>query len=254
MRPSGATTAFRRGRRNDLPNREPQSRPWVAPLKRCIVGDALANKRISTDDYPTLVDATGRVIPAGKRGAIPVSLAPILARPDLQVEDWIATMLCWRQMRGSAVGGNDARMADAARHGTRWVKNHARFLLAVLRRRVGPHRPGPVCPQMLCPSVSPITLRFSCPPCQLLSSVIPAQAWLATSELYSPHLRSCASPVGAALRSSTALARALPYPDVPASPGPRLSQAATGGVVGRNGARALPWPNPLPLLRRPRRC
>jgi len=110
--------------RSGLKASEPTSRQWVAPLERCIVGDALANKRLSTDDYLTLVDATGRVIRAGKRGAIPATLAPILARLDLQVEDWIATMLGWRQMRGSAVGGWDARTAEAARRGTRWVKNH----------------------------------------------------------------------------------------------------------------------------------
>jgi len=97
---------------------------WVVPVERCIVGEALANKRLSTDDYLTLVDATGRAIRPGKRGAIPASLAPILARLDLQVEEWIATMLGWRQMRGSAVGGAAARAAEAARRGTRWVKNH----------------------------------------------------------------------------------------------------------------------------------
>jgi len=97
---------------------------WIVPVERCIVGEALANKRLSTDDYLTLVDATGRVIRPGKRGAIPASLAPILARLDLRVEGWIATMLGWRQMRGSAVGGSEARIAEAARRGTRWVKNH----------------------------------------------------------------------------------------------------------------------------------
>ena len=99
-------------------------RAWVVAVEKCIVGEALANKRISTDDYLTLVDATGRVIRPGKRGAIPASLAPILARLDLQVEDWIATMLGWRQMRGSAVGGCGARIAEATRRGTRWVKNY----------------------------------------------------------------------------------------------------------------------------------
>nr|MBA3684996.1 hypothetical protein [Planctomycetota bacterium] len=60
----------------------------------------------------------------GKRGAIAPELAPILARLDLAVEDWIATMMGWRQMRGSAVGGSAARAIEAERRGMRWVKNH----------------------------------------------------------------------------------------------------------------------------------
>ena len=60
----------------------------------------------------------------GRHGAIPAELAPILARLDLQVEEWIATMLGWRQMRGSCVGGAQARTTEALRRGVQWVKNH----------------------------------------------------------------------------------------------------------------------------------
>jgi len=99
-------------------------RPWVAPVERCIVGEVLGNRRLSTDDYLTVLDATGRVLRAGKRGVIPAELAPILARLDLHVEDWIATMLGWRQMRGSCVGGAESRTVEAQRRGVQWVKNH----------------------------------------------------------------------------------------------------------------------------------
>jgi len=88
------------------------------------VGEVLGNRRLSTDEYLTLLDATGRVLRAGKRGAIPTELAPILARLELHVEDWIATMLGWRQMRGSCVGAAESRTIEAQRRGVQWVKNH----------------------------------------------------------------------------------------------------------------------------------
>ena len=94
-----------------------------------IVGEVLGNRRLGTDDYLTLLDATGRVLRAGKGGAIPAELAPILARLDLQVEEWIATMLGWRQMRGSCVGGAQARTTEALRQGVQWVKNHCPLFL-----------------------------------------------------------------------------------------------------------------------------
>ena len=93
------------------------------------MGEVLGNRRLGTDDYLTLLDATGRVLRAGKRGAIPAELAPILARLDLQVEKWIATMLGWRQMRGSCVGGAQARTTEALRQGLQWVKKHCPLFL-----------------------------------------------------------------------------------------------------------------------------
>lgn len=40
-------------------------------------------------DYLELVDSTGRVIRAGKRGVLPPSLAPILVRLQLNPNEWI---------------------------------------------------------------------------------------------------------------------------------------------------------------------
>jgi hypothetical protein len=103
---------------------------WLAPLARCIVGEALANTRISAEDYLTLVDVTGRVLKAGKRGAIPPELAPILARLDLSVEDWIATMTGWRSMLGGALGHVASRAAEATRRGVDWVRNRCPLFVA----------------------------------------------------------------------------------------------------------------------------
>jgi hypothetical protein len=96
---------------------------WLAPLARCIVGDALANRRWSVDEYLTVLDATGRLLASGKRGRIHPQVAPILARLDMQVEHWVATMAESRQMRGGAIGNARSRSREAERRGVRWVKN-----------------------------------------------------------------------------------------------------------------------------------
>jgi REP element-mobilizing transposase RayT len=96
---------------------------WLAPVARCTVGDPPTRNRVTADDYLALVDATGRALRAGKRGAIPPELAPILARLDVSVEDWIATMTGWRSMLGGAIGHAASRTAEAARRGVDWVRN-----------------------------------------------------------------------------------------------------------------------------------
>ena len=76
------------------------------------------------DEYLELLDATGRSLAKGKRGAIDPRLAPILARLDLRVEDWLATMLGWRMLwGGSAIGSWASRRAEAARRGLDWIRN-----------------------------------------------------------------------------------------------------------------------------------
>ena len=97
---------------------------WVTPMARCIVGPVEANDRLSADDYLTLVDATGRMIRPGKRGRIDPALAPILARLDLSVEGWVATMCGWRMFGASSgIGRLAARKAEAARKGVAWIRN-----------------------------------------------------------------------------------------------------------------------------------
>ncbi len=74
--------------------------------------------------YLELLDATGKSLAKGKRGRIDSRLAPILARLDLRVEDWIATMVGWRMLwGGSAIGSWATRRAEAARRGLDWIRN-----------------------------------------------------------------------------------------------------------------------------------
>jgi hypothetical protein len=117
-----ARQRHRIGRRAVAPP-SPESGLWLAPVEACAVDGLPARERMTLDDYLTLVDATGRALRAGKRGAIPRGLAPILARLDVSVEDWIATMTGWRTMAGGAVGHAAARVAEAGRRGVAWVRN-----------------------------------------------------------------------------------------------------------------------------------
>jgi hypothetical protein len=55
---------------------------------------------MSAEGSLLLVDATGRVLRAGKRGAIPLELASILARLD-------PTFVGWRSMLGRDAGAHD---------------------------------------------------------------------------------------------------------------------------------------------------
>ena len=105
------------------PPASPESEVWLAPVARCTVGEPPSRAQVTVDDYLALVDLTGRALRAGKRGAIPPDLAPILARLDVKVEDWIATMTGWRSMLGGAVGHVASRAAEAGRRGVQWVRN-----------------------------------------------------------------------------------------------------------------------------------
>jgi len=97
---------------------------WLTPLARCQVGETLANKTITVDEYLTILDATGRLLKAGKRGAIPPELAPILRRLDLSVDAWLATMLGWRMFAFTrALGHATTRAAEAAKRGLNWIRN-----------------------------------------------------------------------------------------------------------------------------------
>jgi hypothetical protein len=104
---------------------------WLAPLERCVVGEDAEVTRLTVEQYLDLVDATGRLIREGKRGAIDPRLAPILQRLELSVEAWLATMLGWRQMLGgSALGRLASRTAEAGRRGVRWIKNRCPLFVA----------------------------------------------------------------------------------------------------------------------------
>ncbi|MBA3684405.1 MAG: hypothetical protein H0W72_04105 [Planctomycetes bacterium] len=109
---------------------QPEEGLSLAPMSRCIVGEVLANRRWTIDEYLMVLDITGRILAAGKRGRIPPELAPILARLDLEVDQWVATMAGSRQMSGGAIGTAWSRSQEAVRRGVRWVKNRCPLFVA----------------------------------------------------------------------------------------------------------------------------
>ena len=103
----------------------PEDGMWLCPLRRCMVGEELANRRFTVDDYLTVLDATGRLMKSGKRGRIPPELEPILARLDLSVDAWLATMLGFRAFAfTSAIGSASALALEAGRRNLRWIRVH----------------------------------------------------------------------------------------------------------------------------------
>ena len=96
---------------------------WCCPLARCVVGESVVQNRFTSDDSLRLVDLTGCVIKADKRGAIPAHLAPILTRLDLEVDDWLSTMQSSGSLSAGALGHHTQRKAEALRRGLRRVRN-----------------------------------------------------------------------------------------------------------------------------------
>lgn len=100
----------------------------MAPLSACVAGppDRPSASPLTSEEYLTLVDATGRLLREGKRGRIPAGLLPILKRLDLDLTAWLATMQGWREFLGRVVGSLAARAAAAAalaKQGRQWFQN-----------------------------------------------------------------------------------------------------------------------------------
>lgn len=83
---------------------------------------------VSLDDYLQLLDASGRIIQAGKSGAIPQHLAPILERLGIRSEMWADLVTGFDQLFGRVVGAPEKvahRAAQAGRHWYRGIANCA---------------------------------------------------------------------------------------------------------------------------------
>jgi REP element-mobilizing transposase RayT len=94
---------------------------WIAPLPEDRRTDGFPMTR---DEYLALVDATGRVVRADKRGAIPSNLSAILDRLDLDAQGWLAVMHGGGALsRGSAIGSTAARTAESIRRNAAWIVN-----------------------------------------------------------------------------------------------------------------------------------
>ncbi len=73
------------------------------------------------EHYLELVDWSGRVVRAGKKGAIAADIPPILDRLGIDSDEWLKTM-AWNNRFYQAVGRLKAMRAFALKSGQRWLK------------------------------------------------------------------------------------------------------------------------------------
>lgn len=64
---------------------------WLCPLNKTDNRQGALNS-VSTKEYLSLLDLVGREIVPGKKGSIPMELAPILQRLSLDKDDWLDTL------------------------------------------------------------------------------------------------------------------------------------------------------------------
>jgi REP element-mobilizing transposase RayT len=79
-------------------------------------------------DYLALVDWTGRAIRDDKRGAIPESLAPILARLNIETDHWLDTVCRFEGQVGRIFGPAEQVRACAEALGQKWLQGIAHCL------------------------------------------------------------------------------------------------------------------------------
>ena len=79
------------------------------------------------EDYLQLVDGTGRALRAGKRGAIPETMAPILERLGMEPIDWVREMKYYGRWYYRAVGSLHSLQSYCEHLGQKWLKGSRRM-------------------------------------------------------------------------------------------------------------------------------
>ena len=77
---------------------------------------------ISLEEYLQLLDVSGRIVRAGKRGVIPNELAPILERIGIKTERWMEVITFYHDWFGSVVGTSQSLRDRAAASGRKWYR------------------------------------------------------------------------------------------------------------------------------------
>ncbi len=103
----------------------PEAGLWIAPFQAAQLHPQVPG--ITLDEYIELVDATGRLIVAGKRGSIPAHLHHILERLQIDVDRWIEVMIGRGAFLGRAVGNLVRLTAEAAKRGMAWIVDKTRI-------------------------------------------------------------------------------------------------------------------------------
>ena len=78
------------------------------------------------ENYLLLVDATGRALRNGKRGAIPANITPILQRLGLESTGWVSEMQHYGRWYYRAVGSVESMKTYCEHLGQKWLKGSAR--------------------------------------------------------------------------------------------------------------------------------
>jgi len=86
---------------------------------------------ISLTDYLGLLDWTGRLIRANRRGSIPDHLAPILSRIGLDADRWCEVVTRFGKLFKRAAGSTEHLADEAQRRGVRWLQGPGARLLSV---------------------------------------------------------------------------------------------------------------------------
>ncbi|MEE1674157.1 transposase [Agarivorans aestuarii] len=80
-------------------------------------------------EYLELVDWTGRCMRADKRGAIPDTVLPIMARLNIHQQDWLSIVKNFNRHFISAAGPNKHLQQHASQTGRRWCATHSQLQL-----------------------------------------------------------------------------------------------------------------------------
>jgi hypothetical protein len=106
---------------------------WLAPLTLeadhlgdvpCTSGERASDKGLlsmTLDEYLQLLDWSGRQLRAGKRGAIPANLAPILERLGIEGDDLVDTLQDFLRLFPRLVGRVEQIVERAQENGRRWL-------------------------------------------------------------------------------------------------------------------------------------
>ena len=106
------TSVRRRARATRAPHQA------LKPLAASIRSQLLS---ITTGQYLSLVDWTGRALHPGKKGSVPTDRPPILARLAMRPRQWLVQVPATESHYRRAIGGADALLARAHSAGLKWL-------------------------------------------------------------------------------------------------------------------------------------
>lgn len=92
---------------------------WLCPIQSGIQRRGIL--QMTTPDYFDLVDKSGRLVRADKRGSMDSDLAPVLARIGANPQSWVETISHFGSKFRLAAGGSLTMRAFADQIGKRWL-------------------------------------------------------------------------------------------------------------------------------------